>query len=77
MTSDTTPAPERHAFEPGRLVAGLFAVTLAALVLVNDSGVASVDAAVAGAALLLVAGAAIVSRAAVRLVGAGRSSGRP
>jgi hypothetical protein len=61
-------AQERHAFRLTPLIFGLLAVTASGLFLLDDQGVANVDSDVVGAALLLVVGAASVTRALVHLL---------
>lgn len=67
-----TPVPgavsESHEFQPWRLLLGLLTVTVAVLYLVNDDGVVTVDGQVAGAVLLVIAGAALVIRSALRVI---------
>lgn len=66
---EAIPAPgEAHELQPWTLLLGLITVAVAALFLIDDSGAARVDGQVAGAVLLVVAGAALVIRSLLRAV---------
>jgi hypothetical protein len=62
-------AAERHAFRLGPLIFGLLTVAASLLFLLDQEKVANIDSDVVGAALLVVVGAAAVTRAVVHLIG--------
>lgn len=68
MAERSSASAERHEFQLGSFVLGLLVIAVATLFLVNEQGIADVDQAVAGAVLLLVAAAASIIRALVRLL---------
>lgn len=72
-TATVAPPREAHEFQPGTLIVGLLVLAGAVLYLVNDGGVLDVDGQVAGAVLLLIVGATLVIKTAIRLVGRGGS----
>ncbi len=60
---------ERHPFRAGSFTIGMLALLVAGLFLIDDVGLSDVDAGVAAAVLLLVAGAALVLKTLSRLAG--------
>jgi predicted phage tail protein len=69
MPQDISPVSgEAHPFQPWRFVVGALVLAVALLVLVNEGGVIDVNGQVAGAVLLVIAGAALVVRSVLKVM---------